>query len=269
MLKHMVNSVKHSKKCLPYSCFLTKLFSHFQIPLDNEGSIQIIDSIDSNYLKGAHITLLKGKFIRVIPEIPNPTTPPSLHPSLEILNLLRTIANNQATITADIKDIQLRLSMLEKGKLPIRQNDLHSMFRNVEDEFINLQAGFDLHTRAMVEALQRKMNCNACQLSTKLKFFSNQIGTLGHFTERRMNDLSEELQADQVQARIPEWPQCNWMAEYQCDFLDLPLPPPTFIARPPRFANTLSLEENEHRRLHRPYFNAREANHVYIDDEDY
>lgn len=120
----------------------------------------------------------------------------------------------------------------------------------------------------MVEALQRKMNRNACQLSTELKFISNQVGTLGRFTERRMNDLSEELQADQVQARIPEWPQCNWIAEYQGDFLDLPLPSPTFIGRPPRFANTMSLEEIMHRRLHRPYFTAREANHVNLEEDD-
>lgn len=83
-----------------------------------------------------------------------------------------------------------------------------------------------------------------------------------------MNDLSGELLADQVNSRILEWPQCNWMAEYQRDFLDLPLPPPTFIARPPRFADTLSLEEIEHSRLHRPYFTARETNHVHIDEED-
>lgn len=198
MLKHMIHCVKHSKKCLPYSCFLTKLFTHFQIPLDDESSIKLTDSIDSNYLKGAHITLLKGKFIRVVPEIPKPIPPTSLPSSPDVLTILHTITNNQAQITSDVKDIQLRLSVLEKGKLPIRYDDLHATFRNVEDEFIDLQAGFELHTRAMVEALQRKMNRNACQLSTELKFISNQIGTLGRFTERRMNDLSEELQADQV-----------------------------------------------------------------------
>lgn len=80
MLKHMLHCVKHSKKCLPYSCFLTKLFTHFQIPLDDKGSIQLTDSINSTYLKGAHITLLKGKFIRVVPEILKPI-PPTFLPS--------------------------------------------------------------------------------------------------------------------------------------------------------------------------------------------
>lgn len=121
MLKHMVNYIKHSKKCLPHSCFLTKLFTHFQIPLDSEGSVTITDSIESVNLKSSHITLVDGKFKRIapnvssVPPVPNfiPYTPQP--PSPEILTRHHTIATNQTTLTGDVKDIQHRLSVLEKG----------------------------------------------------------------------------------------------------------------------------------------------------------
>lgn len=185
MLKHMVKCIKHSKKCLPYSCFLTKLFTHCQIPLDNEGSITITDSIDSVNLKSSHITLVDGTFMQIAPDAPSvpqvtnftPSAPPT--PSPKILTLLNTLVTNQTTLHANVKDIQHRLSVLEKGTLPISRAELRTSFRNVEDEFIDLHAEFELYTRAMVEALQRKMNRNACQLSTKLKFICNQIGSVG------------------------------------------------------------------------------------------
>lgn len=81
----------------------------------------------------------------------------------------------------DISDIENRLTALEKGKQPIDTHDTNSLFRRLEDEFIDLQAGFELQTKVMVEALQRKMNRNACQLSQELKFVCNQIGVLGRF----------------------------------------------------------------------------------------
>lgn len=54
--------------------------------------------------------------------------------------------------------------MLEKGKLPIRANDLHQCFTRMEDEFIDLQVGVKLQTVAMVEALQCKINRNHVNL---------------------------------------------------------------------------------------------------------
>lgn len=80
-----------------------------------------------------------------------------------------------------MKDIQHRLSVLEKGRLPTGKAELQALYRTVEDEFIDLQAGFELHTQAMVEALYQKMNSNACQLSQELRFIINQIVTLGRF----------------------------------------------------------------------------------------
>lgn len=91
----------------------------------------------------------------------------------------------------------------------------------------------------MVETMQRKMKRNACQLSQEIKFVSNQVGTLGKFIAKRFNDISpfiNELRIRQVYSNVPEWPQCNWLASFQGDFLDLEVPPPTsIIPRPPRF----------------------------------
>ena len=70
------------------------------------------------------------------------------------------------------------------------------------------------------------------------------------------------------QSPVPEWPECNWMAEYRGDFLDVPLPDHTFIPQPPKFANEYSLAEKLQRIRHRRYFTQRRANHVVIEDLD-
>lgn len=69
----------------------------------------------------------------------------------------------------------------------------------------------------MIEALMRKMNRNACQLSQEIKFVSNQMGCVGRFTAKRFNDICpmiNELRLRQVQSNVPEWPQGNWLATF-------------------------------------------------------
>lgn len=154
----------------------------------------------------------------------------------------------------DISDIENRLTALEKGKQPIDTHDTNSLFRRLEDEFIDLQAGFELQTKVMVEALQRKMNRNACQLSQELKFVCNQIGVLGRFVAWRTNKIGEEFHIQQMYSPVPEWPQCNWLAAFKGDFLDLEAPTNAYIECPPRFAHELSMTERISRLVHRRYF---------------
>lgn len=80
---------------------------------------------------------------------------------------------NQTEIKEDLTSIKQRLTNLEQGKLSMSSIAAAKLYNQVKDEFIDLQAGFELHTTTMVEALQRKMNNNACQLSQKIKFVSN------------------------------------------------------------------------------------------------
>ena len=120
----------------------------------------------------------------------------------------------------------------------------------------------------MVEALQRKLNRNACQLSQELQFISQQIGELAEFSASRFNEVAFKLSLTRKSSPVHEWPHCNWLAEYRGDFLDVPLPPNTFIPRPPKFAHDYSAEEREHRAKHRPYFTKRQASHVIIDELD-
>lgn len=93
----------------------------------------------------------------------------------------------------DISEIKNRLTALEKGKQSIDTYEANSIFRRVEDEFIDLQAGFVFQTKAMVEALQRKMNRNVCPLSQELKFVCNQVRVLGRFIARRTKNIGEEF----------------------------------------------------------------------------
>lgn len=274
MLQQMMSCVRQTKKCLPYSGFLTKLFRHFHIPLENEDSISLNESIDFANLKLSRISLIDGKFVRTPFEIPlvlPPSNPPSsaTSPSFpEVVSLLTKILTNQDELKHDISDIKARLSVLEKGKLPMGAADVNSLYNRVEDEFIDLQAGFELHTTAMVEALQQKMNRNACQLSQELKFVSHQVGTLGRFTTRRLNELGAEFHLAQIPSSIPEWPQCNRMAEFSGNFRDLEVPPETHIPRPPRFAHEMSLAEKIQRLVHRRYFTRRNQPHVNIVELD-
>lgn len=77
---------------------------------------------------------------------------------------MNKILTNQDSLKNDISDIKTRLSALEKGKLPIGADDVKTLYNRVEDEFIDLQAGFELYTTAMVEVLQRKMNSSPTNL---------------------------------------------------------------------------------------------------------
>ena len=70
MLHHMVSCIRQTKKCLPYGAFLTKVFQHFKIPLDNETSVSVSESFDFAFLKQSHISLIPGEFARTIPDTP-------------------------------------------------------------------------------------------------------------------------------------------------------------------------------------------------------
>lgn len=143
------------------------------------------------------------------PYDPSSSNPLSFPPSLEIMTILNQILTNQSTMKEDITKINQRLTALEKGKLSMDVHGAKSLFCRVEDEFIDLQVGFELHTNAMVEALQRKMNWNAYQLSQELKFVCNQVGILGRFVTHRTNEIGDAFQIPQLNSPIPEWPQCN------------------------------------------------------------
>lgn len=195
----MGSCIRQSKKYLPYGGFLTKLFQHFEISLDTEASVSLTESIDSANLKSSHLSLVDGDFMRLDHDIasvnPQPTPiphDPLLSPhSLKIMTILNQILANQVSMKEDITDIKRRLTTLEKGKLSMDVHKANLLFRWAKDEFIDLQAGFELHTIAMVEALQRKMNRNACQLSQELKFVCNQVGILSRFVARCTNEIGE------------------------------------------------------------------------------
>ena len=276
MLYHMDSCIRQVKKCIPYSALLTTVFNHFHIPLENESSVSVSESLDPTFLKQAKISLVDGTFIRIPSAVPPPSpshlpstsAPPSTNASPEILTLLNTILSNQQTMQKDISSIQDRLSVLEKGKLSVSSDQLQQLSHRVEDEFIDLQAGFELHTTAMVEALERKLNRNACQLSQEIKFVSNQVGELSAFSSSRFNDIASEMAFSRRSSPVSEWPECNWLAEYRGDFLDMPLPDNTFIPRPPKFASEHSLAEKLQRVRHRRYFTQRRATPVVIQDLD-
>ena len=280
MLYHMDSCIRQVKKCLPYSALLTTVFNYFHIPLENERSVSVSESLDPNFLKQAKITLVDGNFIRlpsVTPPPPSPLPPISAPPSSTvppvstdpaILPLLQQILSNQQSMQKDISSIQTRLSVLEQGKITVTTAQLQHLSNRMEDEFIDLQAGFELHTTAMVEALERKLNRNACQLSQELKFVSNQVGDLAAFSASRFNDVANRFTLRQRASPVSEWPECNWFAEYRGDFLDLPLPDSTFIPRPASFASEYSLAEKLQRIRHRRYFTQRRENHVVITDLD-
>lgn len=79
MMRNMRSCIHQSKKCLPYSGFLTKLFQHFQISLKNEASVSLTKSIDSANLKSSYLSLVDGNFMHSAPKIPpvHPTFSPS------------------------------------------------------------------------------------------------------------------------------------------------------------------------------------------------
>lgn len=106
----------------------------------------------------------------------------------------------------NIVDIKHRLSVLEKGKLLIRADDLQQYFSRMEDEFIDLQAGFELQIVAMVEALQQKIKRNSCHLSQEMKFSSYQLGEFADFKATRFNDVGQKLYFQRMHSPIPEWP---------------------------------------------------------------
>lgn len=274
MLQHMMSCLRNAKKCLPYGGCLTKLFLHFKISLDGEISVPLHDSIDSGNLKISHLSLVNGNFVRTVPNSPVLSPHPSFSSTLpnttsspEIIGLLTAILHNQESLKNDMVDIKHRLTVLEKGKLPIGVDELNQLYHHVEDEFIDLQAGFEIHTTAMVEALSRKINRNSCQLSQELKFVSNQMGELADFMATRFNDVGQRLHFQSMYSPISEWPMCTWMAEFRGDFLDVALPP-TFIPRPPRFAADYSLEERLQRIRHRPYFTRRASNNAQVVELD-
>lgn len=62
-MKNMGNCLKQTKKCMPYGGFLIKKFQHFEISLDNEASVSLIESIDSKILKSSHLSFVNGKFM--------------------------------------------------------------------------------------------------------------------------------------------------------------------------------------------------------------
>lgn len=101
-----------------------------------------------------------------------------------------------------------------------------------------------------------------------MKFVSYQISEFTDFMATRLNDAVQKLHFQRMYSPIPEWPRCNWMAEYVGDFMDLPLPNATFIPRPPRLADNLSLEERLHHILHHPYFTRRTLHKANVEDID-
>lgn len=76
------------------------------------------------------------------------------------MKVLNEILQNQNSVKADLVEIRNRLVTLEKGKLPMDAPEINKLYHRVEDEFIDLQEGFEIQTLAMVEALQRKFNRN-------------------------------------------------------------------------------------------------------------
>lgn len=125
------------------------------------------------------------------------------------MSILTQLLDNQQEIKTDLSDLKQRMTILEKGSLSISSVSTNKSYNQIENEFIDLQACFEIQTNAMVEAIQKKMNRNVCQLSQELKFVSNQVGTLGRFTAKRFNDIGpaiNELQVRQVSSYVPEWP---------------------------------------------------------------
>lgn len=68
---------------MPTIWCLTRVFQHFEIPLENEASVSLTKSIDSDNLKSSHLSLVDGQFIRVARDVlhvqPNSS---STHPLL-------------------------------------------------------------------------------------------------------------------------------------------------------------------------------------------
>lgn len=132
MLQHMMSCLSNAKKCLPYGGCLTKLFLHFKISLDSEISVPLHDFIDSGNLKISRLSLMNGNFVRTIPNPPpvlsshqsSPSTLPNTNSSPEIIGLLTNILHTQESLKTDMVDIKHRLTILEKGKLPIGADEL-------------------------------------------------------------------------------------------------------------------------------------------------
>lgn len=275
MLHHMTGCLRKSKTCLPYSATLTTLFTHFQISFDNEHSVSVTDSLSVSSLKMSRINLIDGLFVRIPSEIPAPPVSIPSSPlqiptqsSTEIVDLLKVILNNQEKMQVEMSALHNRMFVLEKGKLPLGAPEINKLYHNFEDEFIDLQAGFEVQTTALAEMMQRRLNRNSCQLSQEIKFVSNQLGELADFVSTRFNDVGANLHMPRKHSTVPEWVHCNWLAEYRGEFLDVPLPPATVIPRPPQFATDLSIAEKVHRANHRPYFTERAARRAAVVELD-
>lgn len=134
--------------------FLQIFFSIFKSRLSMKLLCLLLNLLTIN-LKSSHLSLVDGQFVRTTLEVPpiqppsipisqdpSSSTPSSLSP--EILILLNKILSNQVSLQEDISDIKNRLTILEKRKQPLDNQEANSIFRQVKDEFIDLQAGFEL-----------------------------------------------------------------------------------------------------------------------------
>lgn len=229
------------------------------------------DSFSVHTLKLSQINLIDGQFVRVhsdnsIPPLSIPSSPivPPTQSSSEIVELLKLVLSNQEKMQLEMSGLNNHMAMLEKGKLPLGAPEINKMYQNIEDEFIDLQAGFELQTTTLTEVMQKKINQNACQLSQEIKFVSNQVGELAEFATLRFNDISSKLHMQRKYSSVTKWVHCNWLAKYIGDLLDVPLPNTTYIPRPPQFATDFILAEKIHCANHRPYFTQRDAQRAVV-----